>query len=460
MGVSMKPRKYFGTDGIRGRTGQFPITADFALKLGWAVGKVLAQDGHGKVLIGQDTRVSGHMLSAALEAGMTASGLDVFLLGPMPTPGVAYLTRSLGAQIGVVVSASHNPYYDNGIKFFNSDGKKLPELTECHIENLLEQSFETVDSKNIGKQNYLKDAAGRYIEFCKQSFSKKLDLRGIKIVVDCANGATSHIAPHVFTELGADVIAIHHQPDGFNINAQCGSTYPQSLQQAVLSHQAEIGIAFDGDGDRLLLVDHKGELVDGDEILYLIAKYSQAQFQGGVVGTLMTNLGLEKALAELSIPFVRANVGDKYVLSKLEEQNWTLGGENSGHILCLDQTTTGDGIVAALQVLKILCEKDDSLNSLKQGMSKYPQLLKNVKVDQPKKIIQHPDIQKAVIQAEQTLQNKGRVLLRPSGTEPLIRVMAEGEDFSLVDLVTDMLVDVVTRVATSTSQPQSKVVGD
>tara|TARA_R110002110_G_scaffold415562_1_gene651069 strand:- start:35544 stop:36902 length:1359 start_codon:yes stop_codon:yes gene_type:complete len=452
----MSTRKYFGTDGIRGRTGQFPITADFALKLGWAVGKVLAQDGHGKVLIGQDTRVSGHMLSAALEAGMTASGLDVFLLGPMPTPGVAYLTRSLGAHIGVVVSASHNPYYDNGIKFFNSDGKKLPELTEGQIETLLDQPFETVNNQDIGKQNYLKDAAGRYIEFCKQCFAKQLDLRGIKIVIDCANGATSHIAPHVFTELGADVIAMHHQPDGFNINEQCGSTYPQSLQQAVLSHQAEMGIAFDGDGDRLLLVDHKGELVDGDEILYLIARYSQPQLQGGVVGTLMSNLGLEQALAELDIPFARANVGDKYVLSKLDEHNWTLGGENSGHIICLDQTSTGDGIVAALQVLKILCEKDDSLHILKQGMTKFPQLLKNVKVAQPRDMIQHPVIQKAVQQAEQTLQNKGRILLRPSGTEPLIRVMAEGEDLSIIDLVTNSLVDVVTQV----SQTRAKVVGD
>lgn len=451
----MTTHKYFGTDGIRGLAGEHPITAEFSLKLGWAVGQVLAQDGRGKVLIGQDTRVSGFMLTAALEAGMTAAGLDVLLLGHMPTPGVAYLTKSLGAQIGVVVSASHNPYYDNGIKFFNGDGQKLPDLVEGNIEALLDKPFATVESQSIGQQNFLKDASGRYIEFCKQCFDKKLDLRGIKIVVDCANGATSQIAPHVFTELGADVIAIHHQPDGFNINQDCGSTHPKSLQQAVLSHQAELGIAFDGDGDRVLLVDHQGELVDGDEILYLIVRYSKEKLKGGVVGTLMTNYGLELAFQDMQIPFVRANVGDKHVLNQLVKNDWILGGENSGHIICLDKTTTGDGIVAALQVLKILCERDDSLHDLKQGMRKLPQVLKNVKTTQPypKEILHNPMVEKAVQQVEQTLSGQGRVLLRPSGTEPCIRVMVEGADARLVDGLADSLVQVIEQVT------QSKAVG-
>lgn len=440
-------RKYFGTDGIRGKTGQFPITADFALKLGWAVGQVLAQDGRGKVLIGQDTRVSGYMLSAALEAGMTASGLDVHLLGAMPTPGVAYLTKSLNAQIGAVVSASHNPYYDNGIKFFSGDGKKLPDLVESKIESYLDKAFVTVEGARIGQQTYLQDAAGRYIEFCKHSFPRDYDLKGIKIVVDCANGATSYIAPHVFTELGADVIVINHQPDGFNINDKCGSTFPQSLQAEVLKHRAEVGIAFDGDGDRLILVDHKGELVDGDEILFIIAMHMKDKLQGGVVGTLMSNFGLERAFQEQKIAFLRARVGDRYVLDKLMEHNWVLGGENSGHIICLEHATTGDGIIAALQVLKVLCEKNDSLHTIKQGMTKFPQVLKNVKVAKPQAIIVDDTLQNAIARMERSLQNKGRILVRASGTEPLIRVMVEGEDPTFVNNIADQMVDVVEKVA-------------
>lgn len=438
-------RKYFGTDGIRGKTGQFPITADFALKLGWAVGQVLVQDGRGKVLIGQDTRVSGYMLAAALEAGMTASGLDVCLLGPMPTPGVAHLTKSLNAQVGVVVSASHNPYYDNGIKFFSADGRKLSDLIEAKIETYLDKPFETVEGTRIGRQSYLKDACSRYIEFCKHTFAKQHDLRGVKIVIDCANGATSYIAPHVFTELGADIIAIHHQPDGFNINENCGSTHPQSLQSEVIKHQAELGIAFDGDGDRVLLVDHKGEIVDGDEILYMIASQQKDKLQGGVVGTLMSNYGLEMALERHKIPFIRAKVGDRYVMDKLMEQQWVLGGENSGHIICLEHSTTGDGIIAALQVLKILCEKNDSLHDMKKGMTRFPQILKNVKVNNPQTMINEPKIQEAMGQLEQSMQNKGRILVRASGTEPLVRVMVEGEDPVFINVIADKMVAVIEK---------------
>lgn len=444
-------RKYFGTDGIRGKTGQYPITADFALKLGWAVGQVLAQDGRGKVLIGQDTRVSGYMLSAALEAGMTAAGLDVCLLGPMPTPGVAHLTKSLNAEAGIVVSASHNPYYDNGIKFFSGDGRKLSDLIEAKIETYVDKPFETVEGNRIGSQSYLQDAPSRYIEFCKHTFAKLHDLRGVKIVIDCANGATSYIAPHVFTELGADVIAIHHQPDGFNINENCGSTAPQSLQSEVIKQQAELGIAFDGDGDRVVLVDHKGEVVDGDEILYMIASHAKDTLNGGVVGTLMSNYGLELALQRHKIPFTRTKVGDRYVMDKLMEHQWSLGGETSGHIICLEHTTTGDGIVAALQVLKILCEKNDSLHDLKKGMTRFPQILKNVKVSNPKSILSHPSVQDAITQIEKTIQGKGRVLVRASGTEPLVRVMVEGDDPVYINVVADKLVAIIEK-ATQTKE--------
>ncbi|MBN9288090.1 MAG: phosphoglucosamine mutase [Gammaproteobacteria bacterium 39-13] len=442
-------RKYFGTDGIRGRTGVPPITAEFALKLGWAVGQILAQDGRGSVLIGKDTRISGYMLAAALEAGLIAAGLDVFLLGPMPTPGVSYLTRSCGSQVGVVVSASHNPYYDNGIKFFSADGKKLPDAIESKIESLLSSEMTTVDPQNIGRAKIMEDAAGRYIEFCKGTFLKPFDLKGIKVVIDCANGATYHIAPHVFTELGADVIAINHQPDGFNINESCGSTHPEALQKAVLTHRAEIGIAFDGDGDRVILVDHRGEVVDGDEILFIIANSYRNRdiLQGGVVGTQMSNLGLEKAFNQLQIPFMRTQVGDRYVMDALTQAGWQLGGEGSGHIICLDQTTTGDGIVSALQVLSAMCHANKTLHELKKGMNKCAQILLNVPVAKGSSVVNDSRVQLVLKQLEKDLQGKGRILLRSSGTEPVVRVMVEGEDRNIITHAAQEIAQVVEHVA-------------
>lgn len=442
-------RKYFGTDGIRGRTGVSPITAEFALKLGWAVGQVLAQDGKGTVLIGKDTRISGYMLAAALEAGLIASGLDVYLLGPMPTPGIAYLTRSLGAQIGVVVSASHNPYYDNGIKFFTGEGKKLPDSIESKIESYLAQDMTTVDPHQIGRAKIRSDAAARYIEFCKSTFLAKYDLKGIKLVLDCANGATYHVAPHIFAELGAQVITINKDPDGFNINENCGSTAPAALQKAVLEHKAELGIAFDGDGDRVIFVDHKGEIVDGDELLFIIARsYAQSgELNGGVVGTQMSNLGLEHALAELKIPFVRTNVGDRYVMDALMQHGWCLGGEGSGHIICLNKTSTGDGIVSALQVLSHICKSNQSLHTLKKGMVKCAQVLLNVPVQGGPKIVQNQRVQDACTQAQKLLADQGRILLRPSGTEPLVRVMVEGEDRERIEIVANEIAKIVSEVA-------------
>lgn len=442
-------RKYFGTDGIRGRTGVHPITAEFALKLGWAVGQVLAQDGKGSVLIGKDTRISGYMLASALESGFIAAGLDVYLLGPMPTPGVAYLTHSCDAQVGVVVSASHNPYYDNGIKFFSAEGKKLPDAIECKIESFLSLPMTTVEPRRMGKAKIMVDAAGRYIEFCKNAFLKSYDLKGIKIVIDCANGATYHIAPHVFTELGADVLAIHHQPDGFNINEKCGSTHPESLQKAVLEHQAEIGIAFDGDGDRVMFVDHKGELVDGDELLYIIACFYQQQgiLNGGVVGTLMSNLGLENAFNAAQIPFSRTKVGDRYVMDELKYKKWILGGESSGHIICLDKTTTGDGIISALQVLSQMCLTNRSLHELKKGMTKCAQVLLNVPVDNAVRVVNDTRVQSALKQGEMYLGLRGRILIRPSGTEPLVRVMVEGEDPKIIQQVAEGISLIVANVA-------------
>lgn len=446
-------RKYFGTDGIRGRTGVPPITAEFALKLGWAVGQILAQDGRGSVLIGKDTRISGYMLAAALEAGLIAAGLDVFLLGPMPTPGVSYLTRSCGSQVGVVVSASHNPYYDNGIKFFSADGKKLPDAIESKIESLLSSEMTTVDPQNIGRAKIMEDAAGRYIEFCKGTFLKPFDLKGIKVVIDCANGATYHIAPHVFTELGADVIAINHQPDGFNINESCGSTHPEALQKAVLTHRAEIGIAFDGDGDRVILVDHRGEVIDGDEILFIIANSYRNRdiLQGGVVGTQMSNLGLEKAFNQLQIPFMRTQVGDRYVMDALMQTGWQLGGEGSGHIICLDQTTTGDGIVSALQVLSAMCHANKTLHELKKGMHKCAQILLNVPVAKGSSVVNDSRVQLVLKQLEKDLQGKGRILLRSSGTEPVVRVMVEGEDKNIITHAAQEIAQVVEKVAKATT---------
>ncbi|WP_108650016.1 phosphoglucosamine mutase [Dongshaea marina] len=423
-------RKYFGTDGIRGKVGEHPVTPDFVLKLGWAAGRVLSRQGSRKVLIGKDTRISGYMMESALEAGLSAAGLKAALLGPMPTPAVAYLTRTFRAEAGIVISASHNPYYDNGIKFFSADGSKLPDELEQEIEQYLEQPIECVESGELGKALRIDDAAGRYIEFCKGTFPAQESLEGLKIVVDCAHGATYHIAPAVFSELGAEVIAMGVEPDGLNINEKVGSTAPDALIERVLAEEADLGVALDGDGDRLILVDQKGVLIDGDEILYIIARHllCQGRLNGGVVGTQMANLGLELALKTLGIPFARAKVGDRYVMEMLKERGWTLGGENSGHIICLNQTTTGDGIVAALQVLAAMRESGLSLYELRSGMNKFPQVLVNVRYKGGSiNPLESQGVQDAVQAVEQELGERGRVLLRKSGTEPLIRVMVEGE---------------------------------
>ncbi|MCZ6565049.1 MAG: phosphoglucosamine mutase [Gammaproteobacteria bacterium] len=423
-------RKYFGTDGIRGRVGDGVMMPDFVLKLGWSIGRVLCSDDRNLVLIGKDTRISGYMFESALEAGLSAAGVNSRLLGPMPTPAVAYLTRTLRAAAGIVISASHNPYYDNGVKFFSADGKKLPDSVELEIENQLDQPLEVVSSDQLGKVERINDAAGRYIEFCKSTIPTRIKLNGLKIVVDCAHGATYHIAPNVFTELGAEVISIASEPDGLNINSACGATNPKALRMAVIEHHADLGVAIDGDGDRLIMVDHEGATVDGDELLYVIAQARKAEniLHGGVVGTLMSNLGLEHALQKHGIEFKRAAVGDRYVMEMMQEHSWLLGGESSGHIICLDRTTTGDAIVAALQVLQILVTTGKSLQEIKSGMNKYPQTLINVPVESKLDINNAPNIQQAVKDAESDLADSGRVLLRPSGTEPLIRVMVEGVD--------------------------------
>jgi phosphoglucosamine mutase len=441
-------KRYFGTDGIRGRVGSKMMTPEFVLKLGWAAGRVLVNNGRPTVLIGKDTRISGYMLESALQAGLSAAGIDIRLVGPMPTPGIAYLTSTLRASAGIVISASHNPYYDNGIKFFSGDGTKLPDEIELAIEAELDTPMETVDSADLGKAERINDAAGRYIEFCKSTIPARTVLRGLKIVVDCANGATYHIAPFVFEELGAEVIRIGTSPNGLNINDECGATAPQSLSNVVLSNQAHIGIALDGDGDRLIMVDHQGEIVDGDEALYIIARSTQAEGRcsGGVAGTLMTNLGLELALKELGIPFERAPVGDRYVMELLQKNGWKLGGESSGHIICLDRTSTGDGIVSALQILYVMSVTGKSLHELKQGMVKMPQTLVNVPMSSKVDILGSPAIQQAVADVEATLGEEGRVLLRPSGTEPLVRVMVEGKDERQVRSLAQQIADTVTQV--------------
>jgi phosphoglucosamine mutase len=440
-------RKYFGTDGIRGKVGEPPITADFLLKLGWAAGRVFANEGHDFVLVGKDTRISGYMFESALEAGLTAAGVDTRLLGPMPTPGIAYLTRTLRAQAGIVISASHNPYYDNGVKFFSVQGTKLPDDIEQKIEYYIDSPMTTVESSKLGKAKRLEDAAGRYIEFCKASIPTRLDFGNMRIVIDCAHGATYHIAPHVFSEVGAEVVTIGAEPDGLNINDECGATQPEKLVATVLAYRADIGIALDGDGDRLIMVDHKGEIVDGDELIYIIAKsrLEAGQMSGPVVGTLMTNLGMEHALKRLGINLLRANVGDRYVMEMLSEHKGILGGENSGHIICLDKTTTGDGIIAALQIMAEMQNSGKSLHELKSGMQKYPQTLVNVRTT--KKINPDTDevIQKSVQAIEKKLGDKGRVLLRASGTEPLIRVMVEGEHEDLVKNYAQQLADDVKK---------------
>lgn len=427
-------KKYFGTDGIRGKVGDDPITAEFMLKLGWAAGRVFAEQGYSHILIGKDTRISGYMFESALEAGIISAGVNISMLGPMPTPAIAYLTRTFHAQAGIVISASHNPYHDNGIKFFSGEGKKLPDELEYAIEAELEQPLHTVESSSLGKASRVADAAGRYIEFCKSTAPAGIALDGLKIAVDCANGATYHIAPSVFEELGASVTAIGVSPDGLNINEDCGSTKPEQLRQVVIEQGCDIGVAFDGDGDRLLMVDHKGEILDGDELIYIIAHqlHRDNAMWGGVVGTLMSNLGMELALQEMRIPFERAQVGDRYVLEKLVKYGWQLGGESSGHIICLDKVTTGDGIVAALQVLGAVTRSGKTLNELKQGMTKMPQTMVNVRLAERCDPTQDQAVQQAVADTESKLGNQGRVLLRLSGTEPLVRVMVEGEDESLV----------------------------
>ncbi|MDO2947600.1 phosphoglucosamine mutase [Aeromonas simiae] len=422
-------RKYFGTDGVRGKVGEFPITPDFVMKLGWAAGKVLSKKGTKKVLIGKDTRISGYMLEAALEAGLSAAGLKATLLGPMPTPAVAYLTRTFRAEAGIVISASHNPFYDNGIKFFSADGTKLPDEVEEAIEDMLDHDLECVESALLGKAVRIDDAAGRYIEFCKSTFPSLLNLDGLRLVVDCGHGATYHIAPSVFRELGAEVIAIGCEPNGLNINDGVGSTAPDALAAKVLECKADLGIAFDGDGDRVVMVDSTGYIIDGDEILYIIARDAlrNGRLKGGVVGTLMANMGLELALQTLGIPFARAKVGDRYVLEMMEQKGWRIGGENSGHIICLDQTTTGDGIVAALQVLGAMRAAEMPLSKLRSGMSKFPQILINVRYGEGQDPLSCQAVHDEVSKVEQELAGRGRVLLRKSGTEPLIRVMVEGE---------------------------------
>lgn len=429
----MAERKYFGTDGVRGKVGSHPITPEFALKLGWAAGKVLATKGTKKVLIGKDTRISGYMLESALEAGLTAAGLSAVFVGPMPTPAIAYLTRTFRAEAGIVISASHNPYDDNGIKFFSSQGTKLPDEVELAIEAMLEQPMTCVESADLGKASRINDAAGRYIEFCKSTFPAHLSLEGYRIVVDCANGATYHIAPNVFRELGAEVIEIGTKPNGMNINEKCGATDIKALQEVVVQSKADIGLAYDGDGDRIMMVDHLGNKVDGDQILFIIAREAlrSGKLSGGVVGTLMSNMSLEIALRMLGIPFVRANVGDRYVLEQMQERGWKFGGENSGHIIIADKNTTGDGIVASLEVLAAMVNHRLSLNELASAVQLFPQVLINVRFAGGENPLESETVKAVAAQVEQELNGKGRVLLRKSGTEPLIRVMVECENAQL-----------------------------
>ncbi|AZZ94205.1 phosphoglucosamine mutase [Hahella sp. KA22] len=439
-------KEYFGTDGIRGRVGEGPITPEFMLKLGWAAGRVFRQEGRrNRVLIGKDTRISGYIFESALESGLAAAGVDVAMLGPMPTPAIAYLTRTFRACAGIVISASHNPFNDNGVKFFSAEGTKLPDSTEEQIEHFIRQPMEIVPSSQLGKAARFEDAKGRYIEFCKSTVPFHMSFAGMRVVLDCAQGATYQVAPSVFKELGAKVETIGVTPDGLNINHEIGSTHPEQLAAKVVETGADLGIAFDGDGDRVVMVDHKGEIVDGDEILYIIArdKMRKGRLKGGVVGTLMTNFGAELAFGELGIPFERANVGDRYVMEALLRNDWCLGGEGSGHIVCLDRTTTGDGVISSLQVLAALSDMGITLHEAKKGMSKLPQHMVNVRVSQKVDIKGHETIQSAIASAEKQFAGKGRVLLRSSGTEPVIRVMAEGEDEAKVRSIVAELAKIV-----------------
>lgn len=434
-------RRYFGTDGVRGLVGQYPITPEFALKLGWAAGRAMTgRVDNPTVIIGKDTRLSGYLFESALEAGLSAAGVNVLLLGPIPTPAVAHMTRAFHADAGIVISASHNPYFDNGIKFFGPDGKKLSDEIELSIEAWLDKDMVIDNPELLGKVKRIDDSRGRYVEYCKASFPYHLSLAGLRIVVDCAHGATYQVGPMVFEELGAQVTRFACEPNGRNINEGVGSTHPEGLQQKVMAEKAHLGIAFDGDGDRVLLVDENGELLDGDEIVYIIARerLRAGLPVGGVVGTLMSNFGMEQAVTELGLQFVRANVGDRYVMAELERNGWSVGGEASGHIVCLDKASTGDAIVAALQVLSAVVASGQPLSALKAGMKKYPNVLINVRV-QGKPDIQHAVIQAAVKKAEAQLAGRGRVLLRASGTEPVLRIMVEGEDHVLVQELAEML---------------------
>ena len=443
----MVNRKYFGTDGVRGKVGTYPITPDFALKLGWAAGKVLASQGSKMVLIGKDTRISGYMLESALEAGLAAAGLSAAFTGPMPTPAIAYLTRTFRAEAGIVISASHNPYYDNGIKFFSAKGTKLPDEIEEAIEAMLEQPMDCVESAELGKASRINDAAGRYIEFCKGTFPAHLGLEGYKIVVDCANGATYHIAPNVLRELGAEVIEIGTDPNGLNINEKCGATDVTALQAKVVEMKADVGLAYDGDGDRIMMVDHLGNKVDGDQILFIIAREAlrSGQLKGGVVGTLMSNMSLEIALKMLGVPFLRANVGDRYVLEKMVENDWTLGGENSGHIIIADKNTTGDGIIASLAVLAAMAQHKLSLNELASAVKLFPQVLINVRFAGGDNPLESDAVKSVAAEVEKRLEGKGRILLRKSGTEPLIRVMVECQDAALAQQCAEEIAEAVKK---------------
>lgn len=445
--MTKKTKKYFGTDGIRGTVGTSPITPDFMLKLGWAAGRVFARKGGARntIIIGKDTRISGYMFEAALEAGVTAAGVDISLTGPMPTPAIAYLTQTLRAQAGIVISASHNSFEDNGIKFFSGDGTKLPDEIEYAIEEELEKDVTTVAPQLLGKASRVTDAAGRYIEFCKSTIGSSLKLNGLKIVLDCAHGSTYHIAPSVFIELGANVVSIGVNPDGLNINAERGSTSPQELAATVKAQKADLGIAFDGDGDRVIMVDNHGDIVDGDEILYIIARDRRRQSIdfGGVVGTSMSNLGLELALDALDVPFVRTSVGDRYVMKEMLQRGWNLGGESSGHIICLDQTSTGDGIIASLQAMAAIVHSGQTLADLKSKMRKMPQCMVNVRLGSAMDISTNSKVRSAVVDVEKELGKTGRVLLRPSGTEPVVRVMVEGENKEIVSRLAHQLSEVV-----------------
>ena len=444
-------RKYFGTDGIRGRVGDAPVTPDFMLKLGWATGKVFAATDGSRptVVIGKDTRVSGYMLESALQAGLVAAGANVKLVGPLPTPGIALLTRSQKADAGIVISASHNPYYDNGIKFFNGQGSKLSDELELQIEAMIDSPMETVDSDQLGKASRITDAAGRYIEYCKSTFPDELSLKGLKIVIDCAHGATYNIAPGVFSELGADVTLMGAEPDGYNINQGVGSTEPEALQQRVMEEGADLGVAFDGDGDRLQMVNREGQLLTGDDVLYILAMHRLATggSDSGVVGTLMTNMGLELALEQSGLRLARAKVGDRYVKELMVAEGWSLGGESSGHIICGNLSTTGDGVIAALQVLAAVVVSGRSLSQLTSGFTPLPQVLVNVRIKKGFDIAAHQAINDACERVEQALIGRGRLLLRPSGTEPVIRVMVEGDETVAIDSLANEVAEAIRQAA-------------